>query len=115
MGATVYSIEIVPELAATAARVLKEQGRGNIRLKLGDGYRGWAEHAPFDAVIVTAAPPEIPKELVRQLKTGGRMVVPVGPAGGVQRLILLEKKPGGGVEKRTMELVRFVPMVRGKK
>ena len=114
MNALVYSIEIVPELARRAAKVLRELGYGDIRQKVGDGYRGWAEHAPFDAVIVTAAPPEMPRELVRQLKRGGRMVVPVGPEDGAQRLVLVQKKADGSIKKRTMELVRFVPMVKGR-
>ena len=115
MGALVYSIEIVPELAQRASRVLGETGYGRVRLKLGDGYKGWPGNAPFDAVIVTAAPPEIPEALVGQLKRGGRLVAPVGPAGGIQRLILLKKNLDGTISRKTMEPVRFVPMIRGRK
>ena len=115
MGAEVYSIEILPGLAREAARALSRLGYGGVRLKVGDGYRGWPGQAPFDAVIVTAAPPEIPKALIRQLKSGGRMVVPVGPAGGVQRLVLLRKNQKGNLSKTAMELVRFVPMIHSGK
>ena len=115
MGALVYSIEIVPELAQRAARVLGETGYERVRLKLGDGYKGWPGNAPFDAVIVTAAPPEIPEALVGQLKRGGRLAAPVGPAGAIQRLILLKKNLDGTISRKTMDPVRFVPMIRGRK
>ncbi len=80
-------------------------------VKAGDGYKGWPEHAPFDAIIVTCAPDQIPQPLVEQLKEGGRMVIPVGPEGGVQELYLLEKH-GGEVKQRAVLPVRFVPMTR---
>lgn len=112
MGAAVYSIEIVPELAAHAQRVLTDEGYSSINVKCGDGYKGWPEHAPFDAIIVTCAPDEVPGELVAQLKDGGRMILPVGC--GLQQLIILEKDNGTFHEIPDM-YVRFVPMVKGNK
>ena len=110
LGIKVYSVEIVPELAAHARKVLAAEGYGNVEVKTGDGYKGWPEHAPFDAIIVTCAPNEIPAALVGQLKEGGRMILPVGS--GVQQLIILEKK--GDTFREIPDLyVRFVPMVRG--
>lgn len=112
IGADVYSIEIVPELADHARRTLKAEGYGNVHVLTGDGYRGWREHAPFDAVIVTCAPDDVPSELSRQLAEGGRMVIPVGEH--IQKLLVLEKK-GGTLIKRQELPVRFVPMVHGPK
>ena len=106
----VYSIEIVPELGKRAARVLDALGYANVHTRIGDGYIGWPGRAPFDAIIVTAAPDHIPQPLVDQLKTGGRMVIPVGPRGRVQELKLLEKQEDGSVKTITLDLVRFVPM-----
>jgi protein-L-isoaspartate(D-aspartate) O-methyltransferase len=111
LGAKVYSIEIVPELAEHARRVLQAEGYGEVRVKTGDGYKGWPEHAPFDAIIVTCAPANIPTELVRQLKDGGRMILPVGSS--IQQLVVLEKT--GETFREIPDIyVRFVPMVRGK-
>jgi|YNPNPStandDraft_1061719.scaffolds.fasta_scaffold22738_2 protein-L-isoaspartate(D-aspartate) O-methyltransferase len=107
----VYSIEILEPLAREAARRLKELGYNNVEVRCGDGYLGWPEKAPFDAIVVTAAPPEIPQELVRQLKVGGKMVLPVGV--GSQDLIRLTKTEGG-LQKESLLPVRFVPMVPGK-
>lgn len=104
----VYSIEIVEPLARRAEAVLKRLGYDNVHTRTGDGYKGWREKAPFDAVIVTCAPDHIPQPLVDQLKEGGRMIIPVGPAND-QKLYLLEKK-GGKVERRAVLPVRFVPM-----
>lgn len=112
MGAAVYSIEIVPELAAHAQRVLADEGYSSVNVKCGDGYQGWPEHAPFDAIIVTCAPDEIPEALVAQLKDGGRMILPVGVT--LQQLVVLEKENGSFREIPDM-YVRFVPMVKGKK
>jgi protein-L-isoaspartate(D-aspartate) O-methyltransferase len=112
MGARVYSIEIVPELAGHARKVLAAEGYTNALVRAGDGYKGWPEHGPFDVVLVTCAPEEVPQALVDQLKDGGRMIVPVGPLGS-QRLVILRKK-GGQVRKEDDLPVRFVPMVRGK-
>lgn len=107
MGAIVYSIEIVEPLAKEAETRLTSLGYGNVYVRAGDGYGGWPEQAPFDAVIVTAAPESIPQPLVQQLAMGGRMIIPVG--GMVQELILLEKRPDG-VHKKDVLPVRFVPM-----
>ncbi len=111
MGAAVYTIEIVPELAEHARTALADEGYENVHVKTGDGYKGWPRRAPFDAVIVTCAPEDIPAPLVAQLGEGGRMIIPVGDRGS-QRLILL-KKEGGDVKKEDDLRVRFVPMVKG--
>ena len=108
----VYTIEILPELAASARKRLEDLGYANITVRAGDGYRGWPEHAPFDAIIVTAAPEEIPEPLLEQLKPGGRMVIPVGPTYAVQSLLLVEKDAEGVVRQRNVMPVRFVPLVR---
>jgi len=109
----VYSIEILPSLAASATRRLSELGFANVTVRAGDGYRGWPELAPFDGIIVTAAPPEIPSALLAQLKRGGRMVVPVGDPAETQDLMVLEKSmTSDQITKRTVIPVRFVPMVR---
>jgi len=84
----------------------------NVTVRVGDGYKGWPEKAPFDAIVVTAAPAEIPQALVDQLAEGGSMVLPVGTA--FQELMLVEKKKGGEITKRVITAVRFVPMVKGK-
>lgn len=107
----VYSIEIITELASQAEQRLKEIGYRNIHVRCGDGYAGWPEAAPFDAIIVTAAPSEIPAKLVEQLKTGGRMIIPVGTVN--QELILIRKNQGGLTQERVLP-VRFVPMVKEK-
>jgi protein-L-isoaspartate(D-aspartate) O-methyltransferase len=105
----VYSIEIVPALAESARRVLASTGFRNVEVRTGNGYSGWPEHAPFDRIIVTAAPPEMPKALVDQLAVGGIMVVPVGTSH--QEIIIVNKSAGGVTETRAIP-VRFVPMVR---
>lgn len=112
MGAEVYTIEIIPELADHARRVLAEQGYEDVHVLTGDGYLGWPEHAPFDAVIVTCAPDEVPEALVDQLATGGRMILPLGDGDGMQRLVTL-RKTEDGMEVREDIPVRFVPMVHG--
>jgi len=104
----VYTIEIVPELARSAAAKLKERGYANVRVKEGDGYRGWPEHAPFDAIIVTAAPERIPQPLLDQLAAGGRMVIPVG--GFFQELKVFTKDQTGRISEKDILPVRFVPM-----
>ena len=104
----VYSIEIVPDLAESARRALAEAGYRNVEIRAENGYLGWPEHAPFDRIIVTAAPPEIPQTLVDQLAVGGIMVVPVGT--GYQEMVIITKTPNGVAQKRTID-VRFVPMV----
>ena len=108
--AEVYTIEIVRPLAERAEGVLRELGYKNVHVKAGDGYKGWPEHAPFDAIIVTAAPNHVPAPLVEQLKEGGRMVIPVGEK-GAQKLYLLEKR-GGQVRQTAVIPVRFVPLTR---
>ncbi|VGO14220.1 Protein-L-isoaspartate O-methyltransferase [Pontiella desulfatans] len=110
LEAEVFSIEIVPALADHARGVLAAEGYSTVKVKTGDGYKGWPEHAPFDAIIVTCAPADIPKKLVEQLKDGGRMILPVGT--GIQQLVILEK--AGDSFKEIPDLhVRFVPMVKG--
>jgi len=104
----VYSMEIVEQLGREAEARLKQMGYANVRVRIGDGYRGWPEAAPFDAIIVTAAPPEVPPALVAQLRPGGRMVVPVGH--DVQNLIRL-RRTAKGLEREGLLPVRFVPMV----
>ncbi len=106
--AEVYSIEIVDPLARQARATLERLGYRNIHLKSGDGYQGWKEHAPFDAIIVTCAPDHVPQPLVDQLKEGGRMIVPVGESYN-QELVLLEKR-AGELQRHAVLPVRFVPM-----
>jgi protein-L-isoaspartate(D-aspartate) O-methyltransferase len=112
LGVEVYSIEIVSELAEHARTVLEAEGYAKVEVRSGDGYKGWAENAPYDAIIVTCAPANVPTALVEQLREGGRMIVPVGV--GVQRLVILRKKDGR-VEHEDDIGVRFVPLVHGKK
>ena len=106
--AEVYSIEIVQPLAKRASADLQRLGYRNVHVRAGDGYLGWPEAAPFDAIIVTCAPDHVPEPLVAQLKDGGRMIIPVGPPGS-QELVLLEKR-SGKLERRAVLPVRFVPM-----
>jgi len=107
----VYTIEIVPELAKESAERLKNMGYNNVICKYGDGYRGWPEYAPFDIIVVTAAPEKIPQPLIDQLAEGGRLIIPVGAPGAVQELVLLIKK-NGKTETRRLSFVRFVPFKR---
>lgn len=107
--AEVYSIEIVEPLGQRAKRTLETLGYENVHVRIGDGYQGWPEQAPFDAVIVTCAPENIPQPLVDQLREGGRMIIPVGPTRGTQHLYLLRKR-AGKVEQESVLPVRFVPM-----
>jgi protein-L-isoaspartate(D-aspartate) O-methyltransferase len=106
----VYSIEIIPELAATARRTLSDLGIRNVRLRTGDGYTGWPEAQPFDGIVVTAAPDHVPQPLVDQLALGGRMIIPVGT--GIQELLVISRTENGVVQRRTLD-VRFVPLRRG--
>jgi protein-L-isoaspartate(D-aspartate) O-methyltransferase len=108
----VYTIELLPELAVTARERLERLKFKNVHVREGDGYQGWAEHAPFDAILVTAGAEEIPKPLVEQLKPGGRMVIPVDNPGGDQTLQILEKNADGKVTVRDLIPVRFVPLLR---
>jgi protein-L-isoaspartate(D-aspartate) O-methyltransferase len=108
-GARVYSIEIVDPLAKRAARDLARLGYANVSVRSGDGYAGWPEHAPFDAIVVTAAAPRIPDALKQQLRVGGRLVIPVGETGALQRLEVHEKSESGW-SVHDVAPVRFVPM-----
>ena len=111
LGARVYSVEIIPPLAESAKRRLDRLGYGDVAVKLGDGYYGWPEHAPFDAIIVTAAAGHVPPPLVEQLAPGARMVIPVGPRFAVQHLLLIEKgHEEGEIFTRNILPVRFVPL-----
>lgn len=111
----VYTIELVPELAQSAAALLKKLGHENVYVRQGDGYKGWPEEAPFDRILVTAAPPKIPEALVEQLKPGGRMVAPVGRTVFSQELVVVDKDQRGRISQRPVFPVRFVPMVPGEK
>jgi protein-L-isoaspartate(D-aspartate) O-methyltransferase len=106
----VYSIEIMESLGNAAAAQLKKQGYENVHIKIGDGYLGWKEHSPFDAIIVTCAPTRIPTPLKEQLAEGGRMIIPVGET-GIQQLVLMVKKEGKLSEENVLP-VRFVPMLK---
>jgi protein-L-isoaspartate(D-aspartate) O-methyltransferase len=108
----VHTIEIVEPLGMRARQRLQELGHENVEVRIGDGYRGWPEAAPFDAIVVTAAAPEIPQPLVDQLKPGGRMVIPVGRAGGAQQLLVVDKRHDGGITITRTLPVRFVPFTR---
>jgi protein-L-isoaspartate(D-aspartate) O-methyltransferase len=109
----VYSIEIIPSLAEEAAGRLKRLGFSSVMVKNGDGYNGWEEFAPFDVILVTAAPDHVPPPLVAQLKDGGRMIIPVGPVGGFQTLWRVNKQGGKIVSENIMGVI-FVPLTRGK-
>jgi protein-L-isoaspartate(D-aspartate) O-methyltransferase len=110
LAGTVYTIEIVEPLAREAAERLKRLGYGGVVTRTGDGYQGWREHAPFDAIMVTAAPREVPQPLIEQLKPGGRLIVPVGGQAAGQSLLVVEKQPDGSITRRTILAVRFVPL-----
>lgn len=111
LGATVYSVEVVPELARRAEELLRSFGYGDVHIRVGDGYAGWPEFAPYDAIIGTCAPASVPPELVDQLADDGRMMLPVGEH--EQRLVLISKHGGRAHETEDIG-VRFVPMVRGQ-
>jgi protein-L-isoaspartate(D-aspartate) O-methyltransferase len=114
IASRVFSVEIIPTLGEAARKRLEELGYGNIEVKIGDGYQGWAEKAPFDAIVVTAAAPQVPGALVAQLKPGGRMVIPIGGRGDIQHLNLITKRADGGYDEKRVLPVRFVPLVPGK-
>jgi protein-L-isoaspartate(D-aspartate) O-methyltransferase len=111
LARTVYTIEIVPELARRAASALKSLGYRNVHVREGDGYAGWPQHAPFDRIMVTAAPAEIPRPLIDQLAVGGRLIIPVGEQGRPQWLTVVERTAKGVTERRTIP-VQFVPFTR---
>jgi len=108
----VYSVEIIGALADSARERLQRLGYDNVTVQHADGYFGWQDHAPFDAILVTAAPDHIPQPLVQQLKNGGRMVIPVGPVGGYQTLWLLTRDDAGEVHTEDLGAVSFVPLTR---
>jgi len=110
---TVYTMEIIPELASSAKERLKKLNFANVEVKEGDGYHGWPEKAPFDAIIVTAAAGHIPPALIKQLKNGGRMIIPVGGFFMVQNLVLVSKDRQGEIITRNLLPVRFVPLTGG--
>ncbi len=110
-----YTIEIVPELARRSTALLAKLGCVNVAVRQGDGYLGWPEEAPFDGIILTAAPNQVPKTLLDQLKPGGRLVAPVGRTLLGQELVVVEKGLDGNTRERSVFPVRFVPMVRGGK
>lgn len=110
----VYTIEIVEPLGLRAAAALDAAGYKNVTTRIGDGYLGWPEQAPFDAIVVTAAPDHVPQPLVDQLAVGGRLVLPVGPDGGRQELQVLEKQADGSLERTRVIPVRFVPLTRSR-
>jgi protein-L-isoaspartate(D-aspartate) O-methyltransferase len=113
LARAVYTIEIVPELARAAKALLAELGYPNVTVREGDGYRGWPEKAPFDRIILTAAPPAVPQTLVDQLAPGGKLVAPVGSGGWSQDLVVIEKTASGAIRRRAVDSVRFVPMIHG--
>jgi protein-L-isoaspartate(D-aspartate) O-methyltransferase len=110
-----YTVEIIEELGLQAAELLKSLGYDNVKVKISDGGLGWPEKAPFDAIIVTAAAPKIPDPLIKQLKPGGRMVIPVDNNFYSQDLLIVEKDEAGNIETRKTIPVRFVPLVEGEK
>jgi protein-L-isoaspartate(D-aspartate) O-methyltransferase len=110
IGADVASIEIVPALAEEAKARLKELKYDKVDVRAGDGYRGWPERAPFNAIILAAAAPKVPQPLIDQLAPGGKLVIPVGPEGGMQELLVVTKQPDGTVKQQKVAPVAFVPM-----
>ncbi len=106
----VFTIEIIESLARRAITIFEQRGYKTIRLRIGDGHGGWPEHAPFDAIIVTCAPEHIPPKLIKQLKQGGRICIPVGAQGQVQELIVATKREDGSLKRISLIPVRFVPM-----
>jgi len=111
IASRVYSIERIASLGDDARRRLEVLGYGNIEVRIGDGYRGWPEKAPFDGIVVTAAAASVPPALVEQLKPGGRLVIPVGGSGEIQYLKLIEKRADGTIQDKRVLPVRFVPLV----
>jgi protein-L-isoaspartate(D-aspartate) O-methyltransferase len=109
----VYSIEIIPELGREAEARLKRLGFQNVEVRLGDGYYGWKEHGPFDAIVVTASAGHIPPPLIEQLKPGGKMIIPVGGPFVTQYLMLVEKDEGSRVRTKQLLPVAFVPLTGG--
>ncbi|MEM8929229.1 MAG: protein-L-isoaspartate(D-aspartate) O-methyltransferase [Bacteroidota bacterium] len=108
---TVHTIEIIAPLGEQAKKVLRQLNYTNIEVKIGDGYHGWKAHAPYDAIMVTAGAEKIPEPLLEQLKDGGRLIIPLGPHGGIRDLVLIRKKKGK-ITTKTLMQVRFVPFTR---
>lgn len=113
IAAHVYSIEIIPELAERSSKALQQTGHANVTVKNADGYHGWPAHAPFDAIVITAAVDHVPPPLLKQLTPGGRLVLPLGDPFASQVLTLVQKKENGQVRSRQIMPVRFVPLTRG--
>lgn len=113
--AEVYTVEIVPELASEAAGRLRELGYRNVQVRAGDGYQGWPQKAPFDIIIITAAAPDIPAPLIKQLAVGGRLVGPIGPSAATQDLVVAVKTAEGTIVRSAVLPVRFVPLTRSDK
>ena len=111
MGALVHTIEIIESLAKAAQDRLQRLGYTGIRTRSGDGYQGWPEQAPFDAIVLTAAPREVPQPLTDQLKPGGRLIAPIGASGAVQTLLVIERRADGSLARRDLLAVRFVPLM----
>lgn len=109
----VFTIEIIPELGKQARQRLHRLGYGNVEVRIADGYYGWEEHAPFDAILVAAATSQVPPPLIRQLKPGGKMIIPVGAPFSVQHLLLISKEAEGAVRSRQVLPVAFVPLTGG--
>ncbi|MCC7461631.1 MAG: protein-L-isoaspartate(D-aspartate) O-methyltransferase [Gammaproteobacteria bacterium] len=112
IAAHVHTIEIIEMLGQRARHTLERLGYRNVTVRIGDGYRGWPDAAPFDAILVTAAPETVPQPLIEQLKVGGRLVIPVGPQERVQSLQVIEKRPDGTVSRTSVLPVQFVPLTR---
>ena len=112
LSQNVFTIEIIPELGKSSSDVIKKLNYRNIHFRVGDGYKGWPEEAPFDRIIVTAAPGEIPEKLIEQLANGGRMILPVGESLFTQHLWIIEKDNKGNIRKEKFLPVQFVPMVK---
>jgi protein-L-isoaspartate(D-aspartate) O-methyltransferase len=110
LAGTVYTIEIVESLGQLAAKRFTAYSYGNIVARIGDGYKGWPEHAPFDSIMVTAAARDVPQPLIEQLKPGGKLVIPLGAQSGAQTLYVVEKRADGTTARRAVLAVRFVPL-----
>ena len=115
LAAHVYSVEVIEPLADQAARVLKDLGYGNVEVQAGDGYYGWSAHAPYDVIMVKEAIDHLPQPLVNQLKRGGRLVIPLGPAGGPQYLTLVRKDQDGRLHQARIMPVHFSPLQGGER
>ncbi len=111
LGAQVYSVEIIEELSTGAKQRLDTAGYRNVDLRIGNGYYGWQDHAPYDKILVAAAPEQPPGPLLEQLKPGGRMVLPIGSLDEEQQLVMIQKEYGGALDTKPVLPVRFAPLV----